>query len=82
MAAIVKVDKKGRIAIPKKIRERIELKTESLVKVTAKEKSVIIEPLERSTDKYFGAFKIDKWPDNLDEFTVEVIKKWWTEQPT
>lgn len=82
MAAIVKVDKKGRIAIPKKIRERIELKTESLVKVTAKEKSIIIEPLERSTDKYFGAFKIDKWPDNLDEFTVEVIKKWWTEQPT
>ncbi len=79
MAVIVKVDKKGRIAIPKNLRRRVELKEESHVKVTAKERSIIIEPLEPPSDKYFGAFKIDRWPANLDDFTVEVIKKWWTE---
>ncbi|MFQ6074731.1 MAG: AbrB/MazE/SpoVT family DNA-binding domain-containing protein [Candidatus Bathyarchaeia archaeon] len=82
MIAIVKVDKKGRIVIPKKIRERVELRAESIVKVTAKERSVVIEPLERSSDRYFGAFKIDRWPEDLDEFTVEVMKRWWKEQAT
>lgn len=82
MAAIVKVDKKGRIAIPKKIRESVELETEGHVKVTAKEKNIIIEPLKKSSDKYFGAFKIDKWPKDLDEFAVEVVKIWWREQAT
>lgn len=76
MTAIVKVDKKGRVAIPKKIRENVKLKAENHVKVTAKEKNIIIEPLEPSSDKYFGVFKIDKWPENLDEFVVEVMKNW------
>lgn len=79
MAAIVKVDKKGRVAIPKSIREKVNLKAESHVKVTAKEKNIIIELLEPSSDKYFGVFKIDKWPEDLDEFIVEVMKNWWTE---
>jgi hypothetical protein len=41
-----------------------------------------MEPLEPVADKYYGAFKITKWPENMDEFIVEVIKKWWTTQAT
>jgi len=77
MAAIVKGDSRGRVVIPKSLRERAEMEEGRYVKVTAKGKSIILEPLEPSADKYFGAFKIAKWPEDLDEFAVEVIRKWW-----
>lgn len=82
MTEIVKVDEKGRIVIPKSLRTRTEMKEGSYVKVTAKEKSIIIEPLEPVANRYFGAFKIARWPKDLDEFVVEVIKKWWTPKAT
>jgi AbrB family looped-hinge helix DNA binding protein len=79
---IVKIDEKGRIVIPKSLRTRTEMKEGSYVKVTAKEKSIIIEPLEPVANRYFGAFKIARWPKDLDEFIVEVIKKWRTPKAT
>lgn len=80
MTAVVKVDEKGRVVIPKSIREKTELKEGSYVYVTAKGKSIIINPLEPAADKYFGAFKIVRWPEDLDEFVIEVIKRWWMPQ--
>ena len=77
-----KVDGKGRIVIPKEIRETAKLKEGSYVTIKTKGKTIIMEPLEPVADKYYGAFKIAKWPENIDEFTVEVIKKWWTTQST
>jgi hypothetical protein len=26
-------------------------------------------------DKYYGVFKVTRWPENLDEYAVEVKKK-------
>jgi len=80
--AAVKVDEKGRIVIPKEIRETAKLKEGSYVTIKTKGRTIIMEPLEPVADKYYGAFKITKWPENIDEFTVEVMKKWWTTQPT
>lgn len=45
MGAVVKVDRKGRVVIPKRIREMTELKEGSYVRVTAKGKGIVIEPL-------------------------------------
>ena len=28
-------------------------------------------------DRYFGAFKVTHWPEDLEEFTVETMKKLW-----
>ena len=82
MTEIAKIDEKGRIVIPKSLRTRTEMKEGSYVKVTAKEKSIIIEPLEPVANRYFGAFRIARWPKDLDEFVVEVIKKWRTPKAT
>jgi AbrB family looped-hinge helix DNA binding protein len=78
----VKVDEKGRIIIPKNIRETTKLKEGSYVNIKAKGKIIIIEPTEPVADKYYGAFKITKWPEDMDEFIVEVIQKWWTDYTT
>lgn len=82
MTELVKVDEKGRIVIPKSLRERTDMKEGSYVKVTAKEKSIVIEPLEPVADKYFGSFKVDRWPRDLDEFVAEVLKEWWKSKST
>lgn len=82
MTAVVRVDEKGRVVIPKNIREKAKMRKEGYVKIMVEEKNIIIEPLKPFADKYFGAFKIDKWPEDLDEFAVEVIKKWWASQAT
>jgi len=79
---IIKVDEKGRIIIPKIMREKIGIKEGSYVKIKMNEKSIIIEPPEPIADKYYGAFKIAEWPEDLDEFIIEVMRKWWTLKST
>jgi AbrB family looped-hinge helix DNA binding protein len=78
----VKVDKKGRVIIPKNIRKTAKLKEGSYVNIKTKGKSIIIEPAEPVADKYYGAFKITQWPEDIDEFTVEVMQKWWISHAT
>jgi len=82
LAEVVKVDEKGRIVIPRTLREKTEMKEGSYVKVTAREKSIVIEPLQPIAEKYFGAFQITRWPKDLDEFIVEVLKEWWRPKST
>lgn len=78
----VKVDEKGRVIIPKHLREKAKVKEGGYVKMKTDGKTIIIEPVESVADKYYGAFKIEKWPEELDEFIVKVMKKWWTEKAT
>ena len=78
----VKVDGKGRIIIPKEIRETVNIREGSYLAIRTKEKTIMMEPLEPVADKYFGAFKVTRWPENMDEFLVEVIGEWWTTRAT
>ena len=80
--ASVSVDSKGRVLIPKEIRDRAGIKEESYVRVWAEEGKVVIEPLEFVADKFFGAFEIGRWPKDLDEFLVEAIRRWWASKGT
>jgi AbrB family looped-hinge helix DNA binding protein len=81
-SAITKIDEKGRVMIPKKIRETANLKEGCYVNIKAEGKTVIMEPTEPIAEKYRGAFKITKWPEDMDEFVLEVIKEWWTNHAT
>ena len=72
----IKMDDKGRIIIPRRIRKAAQLKEGSYMNIRSKGKMVIIEPVEPVADKYFGAFKVTDWPEDLDEYVVEVKRKW------
>lgn len=72
-----RVDEKGRILIPKSVREKAGVREGSYVKINVDEKGVVIEPLGTIADNYFGAFRVIEWPDDLDEFVTEVMRKWW-----
>lgn len=73
-----KIDSEGRVRIPKRIREAAKLKEGSCVNIKARGKTIIIEPAEPVADKYYGAFKVEKWPEDMDEFIGEVMQKWWS----
>ncbi len=77
-----KIDGKGRVVIPKAIREKVSIKEGGYVKMRTEGKTIIIEPIESIADKYYGAFKVEKWPDDLDDFIVEVLRRWWTSKGT
>jgi AbrB family looped-hinge helix DNA binding protein len=77
-----KLDEKGRIRIPKRIRDAAKFKEGSYVNIKARGKTIIIEPAEPLADKYYGAFKVDKWPDDMDEFIGAVMQKWWGHRGT
>ena len=82
MWKIIKVDEKGRVMIPKALREKTKVKKGGYVRIATDGKRIIIEPVEPIADKYFGAFKIAKWPKDLDEFIVEATKRWWLRKAT
>jgi AbrB family looped-hinge helix DNA binding protein len=77
-----KIDEKGRIMIPKELRKAARLREGSYVSIKAVNKTIVIEPEESIAEKYCGVFKIDKWPEDLDEFMVEATRKWWTNHAT
>ncbi len=73
----IKMDEKGRIIIPRRIRKAAELKEGGYINIRSKGKTVIIESVEPVADKYYGAFKVTKSTEDLDEIMVEVKKEWW-----
>ncbi|MEM2570386.1 MAG: hypothetical protein QXJ45_04990 [Thermoproteota archaeon] len=56
------------------------LKKGTSVKVEARGKSILVKPLEPVAEKYFGAFKVVNWPDDLNNFIEEVMKEWWKQK--
>jgi AbrB family looped-hinge helix DNA binding protein len=77
-----KVDKRGRLVIPKDLRQKAKVKEGTTVKIMATKKGIVLEPLESIADKYFGAFKVTQWPEDLDEFVVKVMRGWWQQKAT
>ena len=82
MIAVARMDDRGRIVVPKHLREKIGLKKGGYVKIWVKNNTIIIEPLESIADKYLGKFKIKNWPRDLDKFIEEVVKDWWMKRNT
>ncbi|NON62084.1 AbrB/MazE/SpoVT family DNA-binding domain-containing protein [Acidianus sp. DSM 29099] len=80
MEYILRVDEKGRIVIPKDVRERLNIS--NVVKLVVKDNEVFIRPLNKGDliKKYEGMFKVDLEKAEVDEILKEALgergKKW------
>ena len=79
MEYIVRVDDKGRVLIPKEIRKLLGIDEKKYVKIMQYKDKIVLEPIESYASKYYGVFKVRKWPEDLDEFMIEVMRRWWKE---
>ena len=66
---MVRIDKKGRVVIPKKLKKELGMKSEG--------DKIVLKPIKPIADKYFGVFKVEKWPEDLDEFLMKEVAKRW-----
>jgi AbrB family looped-hinge helix DNA binding protein len=76
-SVVVRVDKKGRLVIPKKLREELGIVEECYVEISAEGDKIVLKPIKSIADEYFGVFKVEKWPKDLDEFLVKEVTKRW-----
>ena len=77
MSVIVRVDRKGRLVIPKKLREKLGIAEGGYVELSAEKDKIVIKPTKSIADKCFGLFKVETWPEDLDEFLAEEVTKRW-----
>ncbi len=73
---ISKVDEKGRILIPKKVRDSMNLSEGTLVSINVEGDSIIIKRAESAADRYYGKFKVKRWPRDLDEVIEKEVIRW------
>ena len=71
---VVRIDRKGRLVIPKKLRKELGME-DCYVEIRA-EGDKVLKPIKPIADKYFGAFKVEKWPEDLDKFLMKEASKW------
>ncbi len=76
---VVRVDGKGRILLPKKIREALGIRARQRLRISIVNGRIVLDPLKSVADEYYGIMKIRKWPRDLDEFLAEAIRNWWRE---
>lgn len=82
MKFIARVDPKGRVTLPKEVREELGIKPGDLVVLSLEEGRVEIKPLGSAADKYYGVYNVKEWPEDLDEFLEGVVKEWREKRDT
>ncbi|ADI32016.1 AbrB/MazE/SpoVT family DNA-binding domain-containing protein [Staphylothermus hellenicus] len=77
MSVVVRVDSKGRIVIPKNIREALGIREKQLLMLRIVDGKIVLEPIGDVADKYYGVVRVEKWPSDLDEFLAGAVREWW-----
>ena len=67
---ILKIDDRGRITIPKEVRELLKSKR---LKLKIEEGKIILEPVVLDVNKYYGIFKKDIGNEDIDEILNKAL---------
>jgi len=67
---ILKIDDRGRITIPKEVRELLKSKR---LKLKIEDGKIILEPLVLDVNKYYGIFKKDIGNEDIDEILNKAL---------
>jgi len=79
MEVLLTLDDKGRITIPKELRESLGIRKR--VKIRREGNRLVIEPADPVSRRFYGAFRADV-PDDLDGLVVEAMTSWWRRSRT
>ncbi len=82
MTELIKVDSKGRLLIPKTLREKTEISEGSYVKMELDGKRLILEPTEPAADKHYGRFKVEHMPEDIENYIEGAILREWLKKHT
>jgi AbrB family looped-hinge helix DNA binding protein len=74
---IVKLKEKGGLVIPEEMRDKVGLKTGGQVILEVEGERIIIKPSKPVSERFYRAFKVERWPEDLDEYSSEALKDWW-----
>jgi len=66
----VKMDKNGRILIPRKLRDVTQITAGNWVNIKTDGKTLIIEASQSVADKYYGIVHVEKWPKDLANMLI------------
>ncbi|MFP3202336.1 MAG: AbrB family transcriptional regulator [Sulfolobus sp.] len=67
---ILKIDDRGRITIPKEVRELLKSKR---LKLKIEDGKIILEPVVLDVNKYYGIFKKDIGNEDIDEILNKAL---------
>ena len=67
---ILKIDDRGRITIPKEVRELLKSKR---LKLKTDDGKIILEPVVLDVNKYYGIFKKDIGNEDIDEILNKAL---------
>jgi len=67
---ILKIDDRGRITIPKEVRELLKSKR---LKLKIEDGKIILEPVVLDVNKYYGMFKKDIGDEDIDEILDKAL---------
>jgi len=67
---ILKIDDRGRITIPKEVRELLNSKR---LKLKIEDGKIILEPVVLDVNKYYGIFKKDIGNEDIDEILNKAL---------
>ncbi|MFP3203003.1 MAG: AbrB/MazE/SpoVT family DNA-binding domain-containing protein [Sulfolobus sp.] len=73
MEYLVKVNEKGRIVIPKEVREKLGIR--GAVRMVIEGDKILLIPINVDKDKYIGIFKVDWGSKDVDEILKEAIEE-------
>ncbi len=79
MEVVVSLDDKGRITIPKELRDSLGIKKK--VRIRREGSRLVIEPADPVSRRFYGAFRAEV-PEDLDGLVVEAMTDWWRRSRT
>ncbi|HDI52778.1 MAG TPA: AbrB/MazE/SpoVT family DNA-binding domain-containing protein [Candidatus Bathyarchaeota archaeon] len=83
MRSTTKMDDRGRVFIPKRIREAAGLSEGSTLSISVDgEGRIILTPQPSIAERFRGIVKVERWPRDLDEFLNEALRRWWSSHST
>ena len=77
MGAVVRVDGRGRIVIPKDVRRACGIGAGDLVLIEVRDGEIVVRRVGGVAERYYGVFKVERWPEDLDELLVEAVGRGW-----